>query len=108
MKIAIGDLRRRFSIERAVDVSDGAGGVSRTWVSDGEVFGRIVPRRRRETTNDGRQVGLVTDVITIRHREGISGNVRFVTDSVVYRVKSVEDADPHRRFLDCWCEEEQA
>ncbi|MEM8663857.1 MAG: phage head closure protein [Pseudomonadota bacterium] len=108
MKIKVGDLRRRLTIEHAVDVSDGAGGVSRSWVSLGEVYARVTPRRRRETTDDGRQVGLVTDLITIRHRGDVDGGTRFVGDGVVYRVLSVEDADPHRRFLDCWCEEEQA
>jgi len=107
MSVAIGELRRRLTIEAAVDVPDGAGGVSRTWNAVGDVFAKVVPRRRRETVDDGRQVGLVTHLVTIRRREDVNGEVRFVEGETLYRVLAVEDADPLRRFQDCWCEEEQ-
>lgn len=108
MSVAIGELRRRLTIEAATDLPDGAGGAVRTWASLGEVFARIEPRRRREAFDDGRAVGLVTHRITIRRRDGMGGAVRFAGDGVTYRVLAVEDADPQRRFQEFWCEEEQA
>lgn len=107
MSVPIGALRRRLEIEVAVDTADGAGGATRSWAPLGTVFGQIVPRRRRETVDDGRQVGVVTHLITIRWRGDVSGGARFSSDGTTYRVLAVEDADPYRRFLDCWCEEEQ-
>ncbi|MEM9221497.1 MAG: phage head closure protein [Pseudomonadota bacterium] len=107
MSVRIGDLRRRLTIERANDTSDGAGGFLRSWVNDGEVFAQILPRRRREALDTGRVIGMVTHVITVRWRDDIDGSVRFKSNGLNYRVRSVEDADPERRFLDCWCEEEQ-
>lgn len=107
MTVPIGDLRHSFAIEEATDTPDGSGGYTRAWVQVGTAFGRIKPRRRKETVDDGRQVGVVTHQITIRWREGMSGSVRFVAGGVTYRVLAVEAADPCQRFMDCWCEEEQ-
>lgn len=105
---AIGELRRRLLIEEATEAADGAGGVIRTWAPVTGVWGRVEPRRRGETVDDGRQVGRVTHRVTIRRRDGIGGGVRFVSGGVRYRVLAVEDLDPARRFLACLCEEEQA
>ena len=106
--VAVGDLRRRLALEAASDVADGSGGMVRTWASLAEVFAAVTPRRRREDVVNGRAVGLVTHAITIRWRGDVTGDMRFVDGGTVYRVLSVEDADPKRRFLECWCEEEQA
>ena len=108
MSVAIGELRRRVTILAADDVSDGAGGFVRTWQTVDQVFARITPRRRRETVDDGRQVGIVTHIVTMRRRDDVNGEMRLDADGVRYRVLAVEDADPLRRFIDCWCEEEQA
>lgn len=105
--VTVGALRHRLTIEAASDAPDGAGGAVRSWVPVGDVFGAIAPRRRREDVVDGRAVGLVTHRITIRWRADVNGDTRFVADGRFYRVLSVEDADPKRRFLECWCEEEQ-
>lgn len=108
MSVAIGELRRRVTIMAADDVADGAGGFVRTWTAIAEAFARIKARRRRETVDDGRQVGIVTHIVTMRRRGDVAGDMRLVADGVSYRVLAVEDADPLRRFIDCWCEEEQA
>jgi len=108
VSVAIGALRRRLTIEAADEAPDQAGGLVRTFTPVATVFAAVAPRRRRETVDDGRQVGLVTHRITIRWRDDVSGATRFRAGGVTYRVLAVEDADPARRFLDCWCEEEQA
>lgn len=104
----VGALRRRLVIEEASEAADGAGGAVRTWTPVASVWGRVEPRRRRETVESGRRVGLVTHRIVIRRREGIDGSVRFASGDERYRVLAVEDLDPARRFLRCLCEEEQA
>ncbi|MBJ3774821.1 phage head closure protein [Acuticoccus mangrovi] len=103
----IGELRRRIDIEAAVETADGAGGVSRTYEVVASVFGRVEARRRRETVDDGRAVGVVTHRVTMRRRADVTGGVRLVVDGTRYRVLAVEDEDPQRRFLRCLCEEEQ-
>ncbi len=108
MSVAIGDLRRRVTIVAASDAPDGAGGFVRSWSAVADVFARIKARRRREAVDNGRQVGVVTHIITMRRRDDVNGEVRLVADGVSYRVLAVEDADALRRFQDCWCEEEQA
>ncbi|MEM8853316.1 MAG: phage head closure protein [Pseudomonadota bacterium] len=107
MTPSIGELRRRLVIEAASDVADGGGGYARTWSALATVFGRIEPRRRRESVDDGRVVGLVTHRITIRWRDDVTGDHRFVADGTVYRVLAVEAHDERRRFLSCLCEEER-
>lgn len=108
MTFPVGALRRRIRVETPSDVADGAGGFTRTWTKLMDVFGAIDARRRRESVDDGRQVGVVTHRITVRQQDALSGTVRFVADGVTYHVLAAEDADPQRRFLHFWCEEEQA
>lgn len=103
----IGELRRRIDVEMAQATPDGAGGADHTWTTVGSVFGRIEPRRRRETVDDGRAVGLVTHRVMLRRNAPLASGTRLVADGVRYRVLSVEDHDPRRRFLSCLCEEEQ-
>ncbi len=105
--VAAGDLRRRLTLEAANDVPDGRGGTVRTFVPVAEVFAAVTPRRRREDVVNGREVGLVTHSVTIRWRADVTGDMHFSDGATAYRVLSVEDADPKRRFLECWCEEEQ-
>ncbi|WMS41694.1 phage head closure protein [Acuticoccus sp. MNP-M23] len=105
--VTVGELRRRLTLEAASDVADGRGGMVRTWATLDTVFAAVTPRRRREDVVNGREVGLVTHRITIRWRGDVTGDMRFADGDRLYRVLSVEDADPVRRFLDCWCEEEQ-
>ena len=71
MSIAIGELRRRLTLEAASDTPDGAGGAIRAWVPVGSVFARVEPRRRRESVEDGRAVGVVTHCVTIRRRDDV-------------------------------------
>ncbi|MEM7695010.1 MAG: phage head closure protein [Pseudomonadota bacterium] len=104
----IGELRRRVSVEKASDLSDGAGGFIRVWNLVDTVFAAIRPRRRRERVDDGRRVGVVTHVVTVRRNSVFSGDIRLLAGGATYRVLAVEDADPRRRFFDLWCEEEQA
>lgn len=108
MTVAIRELRNRLRLEAPIDRSDGAGGTARTYRAVATVFGKVEPRRRSEGVEAGRVVGLVTHRITVRHREDVKGGMRFLCHGRLFRVKSVEDADPLRRFLTCWCEEEQS
>ena len=103
-----GQLRSRLTLEAPRETSDGAGGVVRTYEVVATMYGRIEPRRRRELVDDGRVVGLVMHRITVRHRGDVSGGMRFAAYGTHYRILSVEVADEQRRFLTCWCEEEQA
>ncbi|WP_075221053.1 phage head closure protein [Acuticoccus yangtzensis] len=102
-----GELRRRLVLEVANDVSDGAGGATRTWVPVESLFAQVEPRRRRETVDDGRAVGLVTHRVTVRRTGSVARGARLVDGARRYRVLAVEDLDPQRRFLSLLCEEEQ-
>lgn len=106
--VRIADLRRRLVMEAASDAPDGAGGGVRTWQPVDSVFAEVEPRRRRESVDDGRRVGLVTHRIVLRFRTDVAGDVRFVDGTTRYRVLAVEPHDARRRFLECLCEEEQA
>ncbi|UOM33829.1 phage head closure protein [Acuticoccus sp. I52.16.1] len=102
-----GELRHRLVLEVASEAADGAGGATRTWTPVESVFAQVEPRRRRESVEDGRHVGLVTHRVTVRRNGSVARGARFVEGATRYRVLAVEDADPQRRFLECLCEEEQ-
>lgn len=104
---AIGALRRRLTLELPVATPDGAGGRTLAWQAAGEVFAEVEPRRRTERVEDGRLAGVVTHRITLRRRDDVAGGCRFRDGVRVFRVLTVEDADPARRFLRCRTEEER-
>ncbi|WP_226576792.1 phage head closure protein [Acuticoccus sediminis] len=102
-----GELRHRLVLEVATEVSDGAGGATRSWTPVASLFARVEPRGRRERIEDGRNVGLVTHRVTVRRHGNVARGTRFVEGARRLRVLAVEDLDPQRRFLACLCEEEQ-
>ncbi|MEM6849092.1 MAG: phage head closure protein [Pseudomonadota bacterium] len=104
---AVGALRRRVRLDVRQDVVDDAGGTTRHWVSMGEVFAKVQPRRRRESVSEGRPLGLVTHRIVMRWRDDVDGNWRIVDGSRVFRIMAVEPDDARHAFLACLCEEEQ-
>ncbi|MEM0907091.1 MAG: phage head closure protein [Pseudomonadota bacterium] len=108
MSTPIGALRRRVSLERREDMFDGAGGMTSTYALLSEVFAAVEAKRRRTDVEGGREIGVVTHLVTIRFRDDLSGRVRIRDGGAIYRVLSTERADPQGRFLHLWCEEEQA
>lgn len=104
---AIRDFRHRLMLQVADEIEDGAGGVTRTWESLGEVWAAIEPLSLDDRLLSDKQLGLLTHRILLRHRADITLSHRFVLGVRVFSIRAVRDPDEHGRFLECLVEEER-
>lgn len=101
----IGALRQRVTLEAPIDAPDGAGGFSQSYVPVAQLWARIAPSGAREDFIEERQEQMVSHVVTIRWREGVTSGMRFVHRGRKLTIRAVFDPDEGRRFLRCQCEE---
>lgn len=103
--LTIGALRHRVTLEAPIDAADDAGGFSRSFSPVANLWARIEPSGAREDFVEQRAEQATTLVVTIRWRDGVVKDMRFVHRGRNLRIQSVLDPDEHRRFLICACEE---
>jgi SPP1 family predicted phage head-tail adaptor len=101
-----GRLNARLRLETRRMTADGQGGVSEGWTlpspSCGAGSSRFAPRPREEA---GAAIAPVSHRVTIRHREDVRHDMRFVFRGRFLMVRAVRDPDESRRYLICDCEE---
>jgi len=100
-----GQLRQRFTLERAVDTADDIGGAARTWTAVATVWGRLETRgvdagfvaQRAETT--------VSHRIVIRWRTDVNAGMRLRLGARAFVINAVVEPDAQRGFMALQCEE---
>lgn len=102
---AIGALRHRLVIEQPMRVPDGGGGATITWTALATVWGAIEPLRGGESVEAEALASRVSHRIRIRHRAGLSSDMRFRDGGRIFSIRSLNDPDGRRRWLDCLCDE---
>ena len=105
MTVSIGDLRSRLCIEAPVADPDGGGGVTRTWALVAEVWGAIRPVSGNETFAADGVSGRVSHEIWIRHRTGVSPEMRVSYGARIFEIRAAMDWGERHRFLRCLVEE---
>jgi SPP1 family predicted phage head-tail adaptor len=100
-----GRLNARLRLETPADAADGQGGVSEGWIAVTELWGRVEPVRASAREEAGVAIAPVSHRVTIRHREGVRNDMRFVFRGRFLMVRTVHDPDESRRYLVCDCEE---
>jgi SPP1 family predicted phage head-tail adaptor len=101
----IGALRHRVTLEAPIDAPDGAGGFTRSFAPVAELWARVAPTGAREDFIEQRAEQATSHVVTIRWREDVAKDMRFIHRGRRLRIQSVVDSDERRRFLVCQCEE---
>lgn len=101
----IGALRHRVTLEAPVDAPDGAGGFSQSFTPVAQLWARIAPGSAREDFVEQRAEQATNHVVTIRWREDVAKDMRFIHRGRKLRIQSAVDPDERRRFLVCQCEE---
>jgi SPP1 family predicted phage head-tail adaptor len=101
----IGALRHRVTLEAPVDAPDGAGGFSRSFTPIANLWARVAPGGAREDFVEQRAEQAANHVVTIRWRDDVTKDMRFVHRGRKLRIQSTVDPDERRRFLVCQCEE---
>lgn len=100
-----GILRQSLELQSFTDISDGRGGFSRTWSTTATLFASVKPASASRQIIAGTPQLIVTHQITIRYRDDISFDQRFVSDERVFDIHAIYDVDETKRFLLCLCEE---
>lgn len=84
-----GKLRQRVIIQSKTVVPNSFGEEDITWTEVATVWAAIVPLRGREFLDGRMATAEVTTRIEIRHRDGISPEMRVVHGSIIYNIRAV-------------------
>jgi SPP1 family predicted phage head-tail adaptor len=86
-------------IEAATTAPDGAGGGTSTWEAIASTWALVEPVAGTERIVAGHLTGIVTHVVTMRHRADVTGGMRVLYRGRTYRVLVATDLDERRRYL---------
>ena len=104
--LPIGEMSHRLALESPVETPDGGGGTSRTWALVAEVWGAIRPTTGSERFEADGLSGRVSHEIWIRHRMGVTPDMRIRLGARVFKLRAVIDVKERRRALRCLVEEQ--
>lgn len=104
-RICARELNRPVRIERPVEVDNGAGGKTVTWVKVHDLWAKMRPGRGRETMVGGVLTAYTAEVITVRWFPGISEKWRVVFEGRTFNIRDIADIDEMHQFYELACEE---
>ena len=104
-------LNRKLVLESEERVADGAGGFTKAWVAQGEVWAEIKAGSGRETDGELVTVSTVPYRITVRAApvgapSRPKPDQRFREGSRVFRILAVTERDSDGLYLSCFAREE--
>lgn len=105
-------LNRSLALEAPVEVADGTGGLTLSWVPLGVVWGEVRSSSGRETAGEEVQVASVSYRITVRGAAVGSPQrprpeQRFRDGARVFLILAVTERDPSGAYLTCFAREEE-
>jgi SPP1 family predicted phage head-tail adaptor len=103
-----GQMTARLTLQQPVDISDGQGGVERSWQDVASLWARIEPQTVLRDEQGGAEIATFTHTITLRHRGDLLRGWRLIKGSRIFTIRAWRDPDESRRFLVVDCAEELA
>ncbi len=111
--MSVGAMRHRLKLQSTTRASDGGGGARKSYSTIATVFGSIKPQTGSERFFGDKLEGVVTHIITIRFRRGVTHANRIVYEHIrsgqkytrTFNVKRVINTDTKDRFLELLCQE---
>lgn len=101
----IGAMSERVTLQSPVRTADGAGGAAVTWNEGASVWAKVEMLGGGETPMAERLEARARVRVTIRHRPGVTAEMRAVWQGRALDIRNVRDLDGRRRFLVLDCEE---
>ncbi|MEP9379729.1 head-tail adaptor protein [Aquabacter sp. CN5-332] len=101
-------LRHPLQHQTGVDLPDGMGGISRTWLTVDRLWGAIETLSAAPSLSEERPIATLAHRITVRAPNTLAPGDRLVMGTRVFHVQAVADPDGRGRFSRCRCQEEQA
>jgi head-tail adaptor len=101
-----GSLRDTLILEAPVETPDGQGGVTRAFATLATIKAKIAPQSGETKLIEGHLTQVNSLRITLRPVAGLTAAHRFRQGARLFRILSIEKADPLSLYLTCSCEEE--
>lgn len=103
--ILAGELKRRVTLQERLTTKTPAGGQVTTWSDVATVFAKIDPRPGSEPLEAGAIRGVLSHVVRIRYRPGVTPAMRLLYGTRVLNIASVVDVEEAHVVLDLYCSE---
>lgn len=101
-----GQLRHRLTLQQPNPTLDSRHEPSDTWADVATVWADVRAPSGRELEIAKQLHGLITQVVTIRYRDGITADKRFRWGARTLNIVAARDEDSRRRMLIIECTEE--
>jgi SPP1 family predicted phage head-tail adaptor len=101
----LGRLKRRLGLEQPSETSDGAGGLTRSFVPVVTLWANLEWLAGEERWRQDRPEQAAAYRITLRWRAGVTAGMRFRDGARIFEIRSAGDPDGARRSLVCLTEE---
>jgi SPP1 family predicted phage head-tail adaptor len=105
MTIPVGARRKRLVLEAPVEMSDTIGGAAISYQTIASLWGEVIAKTGRETSEGGRLEGANETRIRIRFREGIDARMRFRLGQRVFAIRAAFDAEGLSKITTCLVDE---
>ena len=105
MKLRIGDLRHRITIQKLEMIQDSYGQATETWVDVVTVFAAVNPISGREFFKAETINSEITHRILIRYRKGIEPSMRVNFKGRIFTILSVINFQEKNEALQLMCKE---
>ena len=103
-----GQMRARLRLQKPVDVSDGQGGVARSWQDVAKVWAKVEPQSVSRKDQGVAEISTVTHAITIGYRADLARGWRLLSGTRIFTLQGWRDPDESGRFLLLDCTEDLA
>lgn len=100
----IGKLNRRGALQQLIAGEDALGQPVSTWATVATIWMHVRLLSGIETIKSDAPVSTVKASIRIRHRAGVTSDMRVLLDGVAYTVTAVMPDVANRRYVDLACE----
>ncbi len=105
--IEIGSLRERVTLQSPLRTPDGAGGAEVSWTAGATLWAKVETRGGGEAFASERLAAHARFRVTIRHRAGVTAEMRLLWGGRALAISALGDPDGRRRFLVLDCREER-
>lgn len=96
MAVALGEMKRKISIQADTPTADAFGQPISSWaeITDGSVWAAVKYLRGFERVAAGQEAAFGEVLFTIRYKSGLTAKHRIVYDGDVYDILEVRDTGP--------------
>jgi SPP1 family predicted phage head-tail adaptor len=98
-QIPIGAMRQRISLQAAVEVPDGAGGVARTYAGVATLWAAFEPLAAGVNLTGEAPGNRTAHRVTLRWRDDVTTGHRVVAGARTFEIRSLFDPDGRKRVL---------